>query len=108
MDLYKYAMWFSPFVGSDLIADSFSLARDARELDMRAAPYDLASLGYEPIRVETLEGRRDYAARQRRIAERSRTLRERLLNALTNLVDRVPSRGGVTRGRPGSEASSHD
>jgi hypothetical protein len=108
MDLYKYAMWFSPFVGSDLIADCFSLARKARELDMRAAPYDLVDLGYEPIRVETPEGRRDYATRQRQISEQSQPLRDRLLDALTNLADRVPSRGGVTGGRAGSEASSHD
>ena len=45
MDLYKYAMWFQQFVGSDLVADCFEVARKARELDMRAAPYDLADLG---------------------------------------------------------------
>ena len=41
MDLYKWATKLSPFVGSDLVADCFALARDARLLDMRAAPYDL-------------------------------------------------------------------
>jgi hypothetical protein len=86
MDLYKYAMWFSPFVGSDLIADCFALAREARELDMRAAPYDLVDLGYEPIRVETPEGRRDYAARQRGIADHARPLRDRLLARLRLLA----------------------
>ena len=45
MDLYKYAMWFQPFTSSDLVADCFALARQARELDMRAAPYDLVDLG---------------------------------------------------------------
>ena len=89
MDLYKYAMWFSPFVGSDLIADCFALAREARELDMRAAPYDLVDLGYEPIRVETPEGRRDYATRQRGIAEQARPLRDRLLARLRLLAPGV-------------------
>lgn len=60
MDLYKYAMWFSPFIASELVADCFALARQARELDMRAAPYDLVELGYEPIHIETPEGRREY------------------------------------------------
>ncbi len=78
MDLYKYAMWFSPFIGSELVADCFELARQARELDMRAAPYDLADLGYEPIRVETADGRREYADRQRAVAERAALLRRRL------------------------------
>lgn len=85
MDLYKYAMWFSPFVGSDLIADCFELAREARQLDMRAAPYDLTELGYLPIRMETAEGRRQYAAEQRSIAESASLLRARLVRALGSL-----------------------
>lgn len=85
MDLYKYAMWFQPFVGSALVADCFALARQARELDMRAAPYDLVGLGYEPIRVETAEGRRDYAARQRHISYLSAGVRTRLLESLLAL-----------------------
>ena len=79
MDLYKYAQWFSPFVGSDLVADCFELAREARELDMRASPYDLEPLGYAPIRVETANGKREYVGSQARIAERAGCLRDRLL-----------------------------
>lgn len=82
MDLYKYAMWFSPWVSSDLVADAFALARRARELDMRAAPYDLRDLGYQPIRVETAEGRREYVSEQRAIAEAAEPIRRRLLSAL--------------------------
>jgi hypothetical protein len=86
MDLYKYAMWFSPFVPSELVADCFELARSARVLDMEAAPYDLVTLGYEPIRVETVEGRREYVTRQRIVADAAQTLREHLLTALHALA----------------------
>ncbi len=89
MDLYKYAMWFSPFVASELAADCFDLARSARELDMRAAPYDLADLGYAPIAVETAEGRREYVARQRVIADRASVIRSRLLGQLAALAAAV-------------------
>ena len=85
MDLYKYAMWFLPFLGSDLVADGFALARRAREVDMRAAPYDLQDLGYEPIRVETAEGRAEYVRHQRAVAEKARLLRDRLLSDLRRL-----------------------
>ena len=82
MDLYKYSMWFSPYVSSDLIADSFELARSARTLDMQASPYDVSQFGFEPIRVEIPEGRSEYARRQREIMERSAPLRDRLLVSL--------------------------
>jgi len=85
MDLYKYAMWFTPYVPSELIADCFDLARSARDLDMRAAPYDLSDLGYEPVRVETAEGRRQYVDEQRQIAAAADELRARLLSSLTSL-----------------------
>ena len=86
MDLYKYAMWFQPFTSSELVSDCFALARQARELDMRAAPYDLDALGYEPIRVETAEGRVEYARQQRALATAAASLRARLLQAVTALV----------------------
>ncbi len=85
MDLYKYAMWFTPYVPSELIADCFDLARTARDLDMRAAPYDLVDLGYEPVRVETPAGRREYVLEQQAIADASAPLRDRLLRALLEL-----------------------
>ena len=50
MDLYKHAFRLTPMIARDLVADCFELARDIRELDMRAAPYDLADLGFEPVR----------------------------------------------------------
>jgi hypothetical protein len=41
MDLYKWAFKLAPFTPAELIADCFALARDIREVDMRASPYDL-------------------------------------------------------------------
>ncbi len=38
---------------AELIADCFELARDIRETDMRASPYDLRALGFTPIAIET-------------------------------------------------------
>ena len=85
MDLYKYAFWFSPLVPSDLIADCFENAARARELDMRASPYDMTPFGHEPIRVETPAGRREYAVEQLALMDVSVPLRHRLLCALLDL-----------------------
>ena len=52
---------------------------------MRAAPYDLGDLGYEPIRVETAEGRGEYATEQRIVAESASPLRTRLIRDLASL-----------------------
>ncbi|MEU4339012.1 3-methyladenine DNA glycosylase [Micromonospora lupini] len=82
MDLYKWAYKLSPLVPSELVADCFELARDIRTLDMRASPYDLAALGYPPVRVETAEGRAEYAVAQRGFADRAAVLRDRLLAAV--------------------------
>ncbi len=79
MDLYKHAFRLSPMVSSDLVADCFELAQDIRVLDMRASPYDLTDLGYEPVRIETPEGKREYAAAQQGFAERGAPLRDRLI-----------------------------
>jgi hypothetical protein len=81
MDLYKWAHKLVPVVSSDLVMDCFELARDIRALDMRAAPYDLRELGYEPVRIESPEGKAQYAAEQRAFAERGQVLRERLITA---------------------------
>jgi hypothetical protein len=86
MDLYKWAYKLSPLVDSELVADCFALARDIRELDMRASPYDLADLGYPPVRVETVEGRAEYAAAQRGFALRATPLRARLIQAIARLT----------------------
>ncbi len=86
MDLYKHAFRLTPMICSDLVADCFELARDIRVLDMRAAPYDLADLGFDPIRVETAEGKQEYAAAQRGFAERGAPLRARLVAECERLL----------------------
>jgi hypothetical protein len=86
MDLYKYAMWFSPFIGSERVADAFAIARAARDLDMRAAPYDLTEYGYEPIVLETTAGRQQYATEQRALAERAAPIRRALLTDIEGLT----------------------
>jgi hypothetical protein len=78
MDLYKHAFRLTPLVPSELVADCFALALEVRVVDMRASPYDLADLGVEPIRIETVEGKQQSAAAQRAFAERAAPLRERL------------------------------
>jgi hypothetical protein len=86
MDLYKHAFRLTPLVCSDLVADCFELAWDIRELDMRAAPYDLTPFGFEPVRIETPEGKQDYAAAQRVFAERGAPLRARLVEECERLL----------------------
>ena len=55
--------------------DCLELAADARELDMRASPYDLRDYGFEPIAIETPAGRAEYVRAQQDIAERAAPLR---------------------------------
>ena len=86
MDLYKHAFRMSPLVPSSLVADCFELAWEVRVLDMRAAPYDFADLGLEPVRIETPEGKQEYAAAQRAFAERAAPLRQRLIAECDRLL----------------------
>jgi hypothetical protein len=88
MDLYKWAYKLSPLAASELVADCFGLAREIRTVDMRASPYDLTSLGYAPIRVETAEGRAEYVAAQREFADRAAVLRVRLVAAIDAAMGR--------------------
>ncbi|MDO8732373.1 MAG: 3-methyladenine DNA glycosylase [Actinomycetota bacterium] len=86
MDLYKYAMWAGPYLSSELAAECFELARNARILDMQASPYDLRSLGFEPIAMETPAGRSQYVARQRGLSIEAQVLRSRLLESIDELL----------------------
>ena len=93
MDLYKWAYKLLPAVPSELVVDAFELARDVRELDMRASPYDLTPLGYDPVPIETAEGKAAYVAAQRGFAERATLLRARLLallDLLAPLLEEAP------------------
>jgi hypothetical protein len=91
MDLYKWSAAFDPFVPSELTADCFAHAREIRAVDMRASPYDLAELGYPPIRVETPDGRAEYVRHQRLFAEHGAVLRTGLVAALDHLLALLPT-----------------
>ncbi len=86
MDLYKWAYKLWPWIGSDLVADAFEVAVAGREMDMRASPYDLAQYGFEPIRIETEQGRAEYRREQDRIARLAEPVRIKLLNSARGLV----------------------
>jgi hypothetical protein len=86
MDLYRFCYKIAPWIESELLADAFELARFAREIDMRASPYQLQEIGFEPIRVETADGRGEYVRLQRKIFERARPIRHRILAAYRRLL----------------------
>jgi len=94
MDLYKWSSKLWPWTGSDLIGECFELALKGRDLDMRASPYDLSPIGYEPVKIETVEGRTRYEREQRELAAQAAELRLRLLevcSALSQIVVAHPS-----------------
>lgn len=82
MDLYRWAYTAMPWIGSDLLWACFELAAELRVLDMQASPYDLRALGFEPVPVETPEGRDEYQRRQRALSERAGVLRDRLIDVI--------------------------
>ncbi|MGY4709299.1 3-methyladenine DNA glycosylase [Mycolicibacterium sp. CBM1] len=91
MDLYKWCYKLGPLVDSELLVDCLELAAEARELDMRASPYDLRAFGFEPIAVEEPAGRAEYVRRQGVVSERARPLRQALLARCERLLS--PSSG---------------
>ncbi|HYB36943.1 MAG TPA: 3-methyladenine DNA glycosylase [Mycobacterium sp.] len=92
MDLYKWCYKLSPLIDSELLLDCLELAAAAREVDMRASPYDLSGYGYSPIAVENRVGRAEYARCQQTIAHRAAPLRAALL-ARCDLLLRVAKCG---------------
>ncbi|MFD3706178.1 3-methyladenine DNA glycosylase [Nocardia sp. NPDC058658] len=85
MDLYKWGFKLAPLIPSDLLLDCFELACTARELDMRASPYDLSDFGYAPVRIETPTGRADYVRAQAAIADQADSLRHHMKTACAEL-----------------------
>jgi hypothetical protein len=81
MDLYRYAYKLAPWVTGELIADAFRLAWRARELDMRASPYDLTEYGFDSIPIETAAGQEDYVRQQKELAAAAEPIRSRLIEA---------------------------
>jgi hypothetical protein len=88
MDLFKWAYKLDPFVPAELVGDCFELAADIRALDMRASPYDLAAYGYPAVRIETAEGRAEYARFQAAFARRAEPLRAQLISLCRHLLGR--------------------
>lgn len=89
MDIYgKVAVRLMPLICSDLLADAFELAWDIRWLDMRAASYDLGDLeaGWTPVKIETADGKREYADAQRAFAERAAPTRQGLIAECEGLL----------------------
>lgn len=86
MDLFKWCYKLNPWVSSELMTECLMLAIDAREIDMRASPYDLSALGYQAITIETSEGRKQYQENQIRIADKGRVLANRLLAECRKIV----------------------
>lgn len=93
MDCYKWAFKLGPLVESELVVDCLELAADARELDMRASPYDLRDYGFDPIAIETQAGRAEYVRVQQRIAQRAVPLRATLADRCEALLGAGTGRG---------------
>lgn len=92
MDCYKWAFTLAPAIPSELTMDCFDHARRAREIDMRASPYDLRDLGFEPIPIETPAGRAEYVVEQQALADAAAGLRARLVAACRSVLAHAAAR----------------
>ena len=88
MDLYKWSYKLEPLVPSSLVLAAFRHAAAARELDMRASPYDLTAWGYAPVRVETAAGRAEYVRAQTALAAGAAPVRAALLAVCEQALQR--------------------
>lgn len=88
MDLYRAALKLGPAIEGSLLLDCFELARDIRQVDMQASPYDVSRYGLPAVEIETPAGRAEYVRHQRVFAERAEVLRARLID-VTQLVMRT-------------------
>jgi hypothetical protein len=93
MDLYKWAYKLVPALPSELVMDCFELSWRVRIMDMQASPYDLEEWGYPPIPIESAAGKAQYVEHQRAFSAEAQTLRARLLEALSPLIDAVTASG---------------
>ncbi len=87
MDLYKWAAKSMPWIGSTLLLETFRIANELRDLDMRASPYDLSKWDIVPVKIETPEGRREYETEQRRLAALAFSLRAKLISRLNEITN---------------------
>jgi hypothetical protein len=56
---------------------------------MRASPYELSQYGYDPIEVETAEGRELYRVDQKALYECGQPIAKRLLRECKQLLSRA-------------------
>lgn len=94
MDLFRWCCKLFPFGSSELLADTLELALEARVLDMRASPYDLAAYagdggGFDatPVAIEHESGREEYRRIQASIAHRAVPLRARLIEEIDGCLE---------------------
>ncbi|MBY4130302.1 3-methyladenine DNA glycosylase [Rhodococcus fascians] len=86
MDLYKWCYKLGPLIDSEFVTDCFELALEARTIDMRASPYDLAEYDLDPIPIETAAGRADYVRAQGELSTKAAPLRATLITRCQNLL----------------------
>lgn len=93
MDLFKYAYQLYPFCPASLLRDCLTVALTAREIDMRASPYDTTNVPFcgAPICVETAEGRLEYMAEQERLTLLAAPVREQLAHAYDLVLSKLAS-----------------
>jgi hypothetical protein len=83
MDLLFYALRLGPFIPSDLFRQCLQCAMDSRAVDVRATPYAVP----DPICVETVAGRKEYAKAQEELFERAKPVRRKLIEAYGPILD---------------------
>lgn len=95
MDVYKWGYKLFPITSSDFVFRAFKLAREIRQLDMQAAPYDVTAWGLAPVKIETAAGKAQYVEYQLAFAERANELRRELITQLTAALQAVPEISGT-------------
>ncbi len=105
MDLYKWAFKLAPLIPGELLRSCFQLALKAREVDMRASPYDLALLGFVPIQIETTSGQEEYRRMQKEIYDAAVPLRRELRKAAEAILSTVSEQPGALSPSGQHEAS---
>lgn len=95
MDLLRACIQLGPIVRGDLMIAAYDLALKARTIDMQASPYDCSGFGLAPIKIETQEGKAHYIAAQRELSAQARPLRERLLEVLLPVRERLDHQAAV-------------
>ena len=89
MDLYRFSYKIAPFISSDAMKEAFLLSKHAREIDMRASPYDLSNYGLTPIFIETEDGKKEYVKLQQDLSKNATSIRDKLIREYQELRELV-------------------